>query len=154
MFSSVETPPTHCHRNTCYGTEDGHVVKFAWVPASRTAEVDFLDHVKARNVQEVARMLAHQEITSTETLRAGLEFSKARQFKTSRLNLLEREGSANSSTTSLLPPISRSKGSSSASSTTTWQNRAFKCHVITPSGRRISKFESIEEIPEVSWAPL
>lgn len=136
-----------CRGTTCYQTEDGHVAKFAWVSEARTPEADLLLVAKNNRVRGVAEILASGDISSTEKLRDGLDFTTSHRFRNSSLNTSMRVGATNSSSSWLLPAL-RSTGSSSASTHKTWQNRVYRCHVVTPSGRLISTFQNVRELLE------
>ncbi|KAF5019918.1 hypothetical protein F66182_8058 [Fusarium sp. NRRL 66182] len=164
-----------CRGTTCFDTRGGNVAKFSWVSDKRKLEVEQLKLAEQRGVQGVARVVAHRQITTIAEIREGLDFRERHRFRneTAQLDGLpstssgdKRKSSSDHSSESasgskrLRPSTQKPKllqmtGQSLSnlirpslytSGEDLWDNRIYSCLVISPAGRVISDFRTIEEL--------
>ncbi|GKU11172.1 unnamed protein product [Fusarium langsethiae] len=165
-----------CRGTTCFGTRNSTVAKFSWVSDKRKLEVEQLKLAEERGVQGVARVVAHRQITTIAELREGLEFRERHRFRKETVHfddfLLATSGSKRKSSSdhtsdgvsgskrlrsSSQKPKLPQKTSHSLSNNQTrpslytsgedlWENRIYSCLVISPAGRVISDFRTIDEL--------
>jgi len=164
-----------CRGTTCFETRGGNVAKFSWVSDKRKLEVEQLKLAEERGVQGVARVVAHRQITTIAELREGLEFRERHRFRNETVHFDDlpstssggkRKSSSDHTSDSasgskrlrsssqkpkLLQTMSHSlsnptRPSLYTSSEDLWENRIYSCLVISPAGRVISDFRTIEEL--------
>ena len=151
-----------------------YVAKFSWVSNKRRPEAELLRLARERGVEGVARLFGHHQITSIAEMREGLTFGKAYAFRNTTLSpkpsvsqpqsLLSQSFGQTCSlgTTGDLPKKRKSvdaRGSSSKKSRSNSQmtslythddnsfdNRIFRCLVISPAGRALRNFQSQLEL--------
>ncbi|KAK7414093.1 hypothetical protein QQX98_007036 [Neonectria punicea] len=162
---------------TCYETKGGDVAKFSWVSDKRKLEVEQLRLAEERGVKGVAKVVAHRQITTIAELREGLVFPNAHQFrdevarftrfqcassgeggwgttfgrkrKRSHNNMSggkRQRPDSNSNPAQELNgqlPMGKDKASEEL-----WENRIYSCLVVSPAGRVISDFRSVQELLE------
>ncbi|KAI1271451.1 serine/threonine-protein kinase Sgk2 [Xylaria sp. FL0933] len=151
-----------CRGTTCYKTENNSVAKFSWVPDKRKLEVDHLKLAEEKGVEGVARLVAHHRITSTAEIRCRLQFSAAHRFRgeseddpplatasTSRLATASTSRLATASTSKLATASTSKLATASTSKLATEStSKIYCCLVISPAGRIISQFKSLQELLE------
>ena len=165
-----------CRGTTCFKTRQG-VAKFSWRSAKRPSEVKHLTLAAKRGVKGVANVVAHKEFTSIADLRSGLDFSARTQHKfqatihdraNSTAGIKESDSSGSDRKRKSQDEMGRtSKRRSSSPKALTrrssdqskpslytlnrsepYENRILCCLVISPAGRVISDFDSIQELLE------
>lgn len=73
---------TTCYRARRQGVSRWEfVVKFSWRSDKRPAEGELLKLAKEKQVWGIAQIFGHQDLTSVERLRQGLQFGKPRSFQ-------------------------------------------------------------------------
>ena len=165
-----------CRGTTCFKTRRG-VAKFSWRSARRPSEVKHLTLAEKRGVKGIANVVAHNEFTSIADLRTGLDFSARTQHKfqstihdRAKSNAVLRSSDSSgsdqkrksqdeirrSSKRRSGSPKALSHSSSDQAKTSLYksdrsepyENRILCCLVISPAGRVISDFDSIQELLE------
>ncbi|KAG5951509.1 hypothetical protein E4U57_006869 [Claviceps arundinis] len=150
----------------CYETSEGCVAKFAWAPAKRRLEVEYLQQARSRGVEGVAKFVGHRQITSTTELRQGLTFGKQHKFRLTDLAPPKIPGGASASKPSQsvksglgIEHMTISSAQNDASSGVAgldpdspgkepWEERVFSCHLISPVGQVIKDFKKIKQLLE------
>ncbi|KAK7398244.1 hypothetical protein QQX98_012379 [Neonectria punicea] len=165
-----------CRGTTCFETRGGNVAKFSWVSDKRKLEAEQLKLAEERGVQGVARVVAHRQIATIAGLRGGLEFRERHRFRDGTVHFDDspsttsgsKRKSSSDHTSDSVSGSKRLRSSSqkpklaqdtshSLSNTQTrpslytsgddlWENRIYSCLVISPAGRVISDFRTIEEL--------
>ncbi|QUC21793.1 uncharacterized protein UV8b_06034 [Ustilaginoidea virens] len=164
-----------CRGTTCFETRGGNVAKFSWVSDKRKLEVEQLKLAEERGVEGVARVVAHRRITTIAELREGLEFGEHHRFRSETVQFDDlpstssggkrksssdhtsdgASGSKKLRSSSQRPKVSQkvtntlskhTRPSLYTSGEDLWENRIYSCLVISPAGRVISDFRSIEEL--------
>ncbi|TWU70914.1 hypothetical protein ED733_000409 [Metarhizium rileyi] len=163
-----------CRGTTCYKTQHSQVAKFSWASDKQKLEVEQLKLAEQRGVKGVARVVAHRRITTIAKMREGLEFPERHSFRGETVDF-EDTGSTNTSshkrkslsdnTSDKASGPKRRRSNSQKSKLATlsigkakpslntpgedlWENRIYSCLLISPAGRVISKFRTIEELLE------
>lgn len=168
-----------CRGTTCYRTAEGVAKFSWRSADRQPSEVKHLTLAAARGVQGVARIVTHREITSIADLRSGLDFSDRTRHKfhtlsgsSTSLQGLDSSGSSRKRKSSE-EDLTRSTRQRSNSQKSThdgsddgsdkgprpslykpnrealYENRILSCLVISPAGRVVSDFESVQELLEV-----
>ncbi|KAI1311662.1 serine/threonine-protein kinase Sgk2 [Xylaria venustula] len=153
-----------CRGTTCYETQDNNVAKLA----------------KTKGVREVAKVVAHRQITTIAELKKGLKFRKRHKFcnenvyfedirsvgtidilSHKRKSAFDHRSNASEfkklrSNSQQLTLVVRKQNSKQIISTDKpslynfnedmWQNRIYFCLVISPAGRVISDFRTVNEL--------
>lgn len=164
-----------CRGTTCFETRGGNVAKFSWVSDKRKLEVEQLKLAEQRGVQGVARVVAHRQITTIAEIREGLDFRERHRFRneTAQFDGLpstssggKRKSSSDHSSesasgskrfrsstqkpkllqTTCQSPSNPTRPSLYTSGEDLWENRIYSCLVISPAGRVISDFRTMEEL--------
>jgi hypothetical protein len=164
-----------CRGTTCFETRNNHVAKFSWASDKRKLEVEQLRLAEKRGVQGVARVVAHRRITTIAELRKGLEYGDRHRFRNEDVHSdhppstmagtimsgNKRKSSSDHTSDNVSGP-KRLRSSSQNPKVSTgnvkpslytpgedlWENRIFSCIVVSPAGRVISDFQSVEELLE------
>ncbi|KAI2622580.1 serine/threonine-protein kinase Sgk2 [Hypoxylon sp. NC1633] len=166
-----------CRGTTCFETHDSHVAKFSWASDKRKLEVEQLKLAAERGVKGVARVVAYCQITSIAEVRQGLEFRERHRFRNEDVHFedlpstTDTSGHKRKSSSDPTADVSGSKRRRSNSQKLAqklnselstdkakpslyspgkdlWENRIYSCLVVSPAGRVISDFRTIEELLE------
>ncbi|CAH0044867.1 unnamed protein product [Clonostachys solani] len=70
-----------CRGTTCFETRNSQVAKFSWASDKRQLEVKQLRLAEERDVQGVARVVAHRQIGTIAKLREGLDFQERHRHR-------------------------------------------------------------------------
>ena len=165
---------TVCRGTTCYRTSDQEtVVKFSWTSDKRPSEAKFLNIARERGVTGLASLLGHHKITSIKEQRSGLEFPAAHNFKKSsppssrapphfsitQRTSKKRKSTIPDSTENKRPRLTLNQEGVATglvqdartvglydSGKETFGNRLLGCLVISPAGRALRDFRTIQEL--------
>lgn len=160
-----------CRGTTCFRARDNRsVVKFSWTSDKRPAEAEHLAVAREKGVEGVAEFLGYQYITSIAELRSDLIFPSPHSFRAGResaapsLSLLQQVTMSSNSprrkrqkaeTSSPKKRRSSSRKEQSGESTneslyasdpSQYSNRNFGCLAISPAGRALHEFISVDEL--------
>ena len=157
---------TSCFRASIPSSKDPrYVVKFSWTSDKRRPEVDLLRLARARGVEGIAKLFGDYRITSIADIREGLTFAKPHAFRNmpgelpkKRKSVSTRESPSKRSR-SYSQSYNKAKQENEVASTveysqtslytydeSSFDNRIFRCLVISPAGRAIRDFRSIPEL--------
>ncbi|XP_044714761.1 kinase [Hirsutella rhossiliensis] len=167
---------TSCYLTKPPDFEDwSYVVKFSWTSDRRKPEADLLRLARQRGVEGIADLIGHRRITSINEMRSGLIFTKPYTFRGAPssaelpgLSIADRPLRKRKSADVSLKPSKRSRSNSQKSSqkqnevtydvegaqgtsllapnSGPYDNRVFRCLVISPAGRAIHKYETKSEL--------
>ncbi|KAK3177211.1 hypothetical protein OEA41_008540 [Lepraria neglecta] len=149
---------TSCFRASIPSSKDPrYVVKFSWTSDMRQPEVDLLRLARERGVEGVAKLFGDYRITSIADMREGLTFGNIAGNKRkpvgSRGSPSKRSRSYGQShnTAKQENEVAYTMEYSQTTSLYTYNkssfdNRIFRCLVISPAGRAIRDFGSILEL--------
>ncbi|PHH73749.1 hypothetical protein CDD80_3607 [Ophiocordyceps camponoti-rufipedis] len=117
-----------CRGTACYSTDSGHVIKFSWVSGERAKETLFLKKAADCSVKGVVRVVDACDIVKIEDIRSGLRFPSSASEPASKKQKLDRPGP------------------SEAGLTSGYNDRVFRCIVLSPAGRPLGQFTSLREL--------
>ena len=156
---------TSCFRASIPSSEDPrYVVKFSWTSDMRQSEVDLLRLARARGVEGVAKLFGDYHITSIADMRKGLTFAKPHAFRDIAGEKKRKPVGSRGSTSKRPRSYGQSHNTAKQenkvaytgeySQTTSlytydkssFDNRIFRCLVISPAGLAIRDFRSIPEL--------
>ncbi|PHH90114.1 hypothetical protein CDD83_4460 [Cordyceps sp. RAO-2017] len=169
---------TSCYLTKSPGSEDwSYVTKFSWTSDRRKPEADLLRLAREREVEGIAELIGHRRITSINEMRSGLTFAKPYSFRglpSTASTFLQscsdrplrkrksvdvgRKASKRSRSNSqrssqrqneVTYDVEEAQGTSLlAHNNGPYDNRVFRCLVISPAGRAIYTYEKISELLE------
>ena len=157
---------TSCFRASIPSSKDPRfVVKFSWTSDMRKPEVELLRLARERGVEGVAKLFGDYRITSIADMREGLTFAKRHPFRNiggelpKKRKSVAARGSPSKRSKSYSQSHNKAKQESEVASTieysqtslythdaSSFDNRIFRCLVISPAGRAIRDFQSIPEL--------
>ena len=162
---------TSCFRASIPSSEDPrYVVKFSWTSDKRQPEVDLLRLARERGVEGVAKLFGDYHITSIADMREGLTFGKPHAFRNTAGDIQRDIQRKRQTIGSRGSPSKRSRSYGQSHNTakqenevadtgeysqttslytydkSSFDNRIFRCLVISPAGLAIRDFRSIPEL--------
>ena len=157
---------TSCFRASIPSSQDPrYVVKFSWTSDKRQPEADLLRLARERGVEGIAKLFGDDHITSIADIREGLTFAKPHAFRNLPGELPKKRksvgtrGSTSKRSRYYSSSYNNANQENEVASTveysqtslythdeSSFDNRIFRCLVISPAGRAIRDFRSIPEL--------
>ena len=159
---------TSCFRASIPSSKDPrYVVKFSWTSDKRKPEAYLLRLARERGVEGIAKLFGDYRISSIADIREGLTFAKPHAFRNiagelpKKRKSVDTRGSSSKRSSSYSQSHNKAKQENEVASTveysqtslythdeSSFDNRIFRCLVISPAGRAIRDFQSIPELLE------
>jgi hypothetical protein len=158
-----------CRGTSCYITKgprnDGnYVTKFSWTSDRRRPEADLLKLARSRGVEGVAKLICHCIITSIDEIRPGLTFTKPYSFrghpgtsfsqrlsrKRKLVDVSQKSNMAKQESRLACAEDTQKTSLFASNSEGTFDNRIFRCLVVSPAGRAIHDFDrNVPSLPAI-----